>query len=603
MKPYSRILKYATRYKKYILISVALSVLFSIFSGLSIYLTIPLLKTLFISGNSVTDSVPAGNFIRNSMYEFEKFILSGGKENALFLICALILVSYLLKNITGFFQSLYMQKVEKSVMRDVRYEMYEKINSFSLRYFTSERTGNLISRMTNDVNVIQGGLSAVFFNLFREPLLIIIYLVLALSISWKMTLIALVVFPVTVLVVAKIGSSLRRRSQRMQSKNSEILSVITETIYASKIIRAFNAQNFLNRHFRKESDELYTLTMKNVKASELAQPITEFLTILAGVSIIWFGGRDILVTNTLSAEDFLGFLFIIFQLVVPIKNLSGVNNSIQQSSVSAERIFEIIDYPLEIIESKDAAEKISFDKSIELRNVFFEYVVNKPVIKNVSFKIDKSQVIALVGPSGSGKSTLADLIARFYDVTSGNIFMDGIDIKNISIKSLRNLIGIVQQETILFNDTIRNNIVFGMENVSEEKLIEICRSANAYDFILKTENGLDTVIGERGLKLSGGQRQRISIARTLLRNPAILILDEATSSLDSQSEITVQNAIEKLMSGRTSIVIAHRLSTVRNADIIFVLDKGGIAESGNHEELLMKSGLYRKLYDTQNIQI
>ncbi|MBK7446675.1 MAG: ABC transporter ATP-binding protein [Ignavibacteria bacterium] len=603
MKPYPRILKYATRYKKYILISVGLSVLFSIFSGLSIYLTIPLLKTLFISGNSVTDAVPAGNFIRNSMYEFEKFILSGGKENALFLTCALILIAYLLKNITGFFQSLYMQKVEKSVMRDVRYEMYEKVNSFSLRYFTSERTGNLISRMTNDVNVIQGGLSAVFFNLFREPLLIIIYLVLALSISWKMTLIALVVFPVTVLVVAKIGSSLRRRSQRMQNKNSEILSVITETIYASKIIRAFNAQNFLNRLFRKESDELYTLTMKNVKASELAQPITEFLTILAGVSIIWFGGRDILVTNTLSAEDFLGFLFIIFQLVVPIKNLSGVNNSIQQSSVSAERIFEIIDYPLEITESKDALEKNSFDKSIELRNVCFEYDVNKPVIKNVSFKIEKSQVIALVGPSGSGKSTLADLIARFYDVTSGNILIDDMDIKNISIKSLRNLIGIVQQETILFNDTIRNNIIFGMENVSEEKLIEICRSANAYDFILKTENGLDTVIGERGLKLSGGQRQRISIARTLLRNPAILILDEATSSLDSQSEITVQNAIEKLMTGRTSIVIAHRLSTVRNADIIFVLEKGGIAESGNHEELLQKKGLYRQLYDTQNIQI
>lgn len=602
MKPYTRILKYALRYKKFISISVALSVLFSVFSGISIYLTIPLLKTLFLSGNSVSESVPAGNFIKSSMYEFEKFILSGGKENALFLICSLILVAYLLKNITGFYQSLYMQKVEKSVMRDVRYEMYEKINSFSLRYFTSERTGNLISRMTNDVNVIQGGLSAVFFNLFREPLLIIIYLVLALSISWKMTLIALVVFPITVLVVAKIGSSLRRRSQRMQSKNSEILSVITETIYASKIIRAFNAQNFLNRLFRKDSDELYTLTMKNVKASELAQPITEFLTILAGVSIIWFGGRDILVSNTLSAEDFLGFLFIIFQLVVPIKNLSGVNNSIQQSSVSAERIFEIIDYPLEIIESKEAAEKNSFDKSIELKNVCFEYDKKKTVIKNVSLKIDKSQVIALVGPSGSGKSTLADLIARFYDVTSGSILIDGADVKSISLKSLRNLIGIVQQETILFNDTIRNNIVFGLENVSEDKLIEICKSANAYDFILKTENGLDTVIGERGLKLSGGQRQRISIARTLLRNPAILILDEATSSLDSQSEITVQNAIEKLMTGRTSIVIAHRLSTVRNADYIFVLEKGEIAESGNHEELLEMNGLYKRLSDIQNIK-
>lgn len=602
MKPYTRILKYAANYKKYISVSVILSVLFSVFSGISIYLTIPLLKTLFLTGSSVQEVVPAGNFVRTFMYEFEKFILSGGKENALLLICILILISYLLKNITGFFQSLYMQKVEKSVMRDVRNEMYEKVNAFSLRYFTTERTGNLISRMTNDVNVIQNGISAIFYNLFREPLLIIIYLVLALSISWKMTLIALVIFPVTVLVILKIGSSLKRRSQRMQSKYSDILSVITETIYASKIIRAFNAQNFLNKMFRNESQELYILTMKNVKASELAQPITEFLSILAGVLIIWFGGRDILVSNTLSAEDFLGFLFIIFQLVVPIKNLSGVNNSIQQSSVSAERIFEIIDYPLEIIENSNAADKRSFDSSIELNNVCFEYDANKPVIKNVSLKINKSQVIALVGPSGSGKSTLADLIARFYDVTSGSIIMDGTNIKEISIKSLRNLIGIVQQETILFNDSIRNNIIFGMENVSEEKLIEICRSANAYDFILKTENGLDTVIGERGLKLSGGQRQRISIARTLLRNPSILILDEATSSLDSQSEITVQNAIEKLMTGRTSIVIAHRLSTVRNADIIYVLEKGGIAESGEHEELLMKNGLYRRLYDTQNIQ-
>ena len=599
MKPYRRILNYATKYKKYIFTTISLSVIFSFFSGLSIYLTIPLLKTLFLSGESPQENAPAGNFIKSLMHETEKFILSGGKENALYLICIFILTSYLLKNITGFFQTLYMQKVEKSVMRDVRYDMYEKVNSFSLRYFTTERTGNLISRMTNDVNVIQGGLSAVFLNLFREPLLIIIYLVLAISISWKMTLIALLVFPVTVLVILKIGSSLKRRSIRMQNKTSDILSVITETIYASKIIRAFNAQNFLNRLFKIESDELYTLTMKNVKASELAQPITEFLSILAGVLIIWFGGRDILVSNTLSPEDFLGFLFIIFQLVVPIKNLSSVNNSIQQSTVSAERIFEVIDFPPEVTEKEGAISKTSFDSEIEIKNVYFEYDLNKPVLKNINLKIEKSSIVALVGSSGSGKSTLADLIARFYDVSSGNIFLDGTDIKDISINSLRNLMGIVQQETILFNDTIRNNIVFGMENVSEEKIIEICKSSNAYDFIKETEKGLDTVIGERGLKLSGGQRQRLSIARTLLRNPSILILDEATSALDSESEIIVQNAIEKLMSGRTSIVIAHRLSTIQNADRIVVLNKGEIAETGNHEQLIQSSGLYKKLYDLQ----
>jgi len=600
VKIYSRILRYVVSYKKYLLVSILLSIVFSVLSGISIYLTIPLLKTLFLNNGSGSVPVTDENFIRHSMQYFETFIFSGGKGKALMIICVLIIVAYMLKNITGFYQALFMQKVEKGVVRDVRLAMYEKVNMLSLRYFTSERSGNLISRMTNDVNAIQAGISATFLNLLREPLLIMIYLVLAISLSWKMTLIALIVFPFTVLVIVKIGSSLRRRSMKMQIKTGDIISIITESIYGAKVIRAFNAQKFLHKLFRKESDELYFLTLQNVKASELAQPITEFLTIVAGVMIIWFGGREILISNTMQPEEFLGFLFIIFQLVVPIKNLGSVNNRIQEASASAERLFDVLDHPIEIRDPETGINLNSFNESIEIENVNFEYEKNKPVLVNLNLTIKKSELIALVGPSGSGKSTFADLIARFYDVTSGQIKIDGNNIRSIKLDSIRKLIGIVQQETILFNDTIRNNIIFGLEDVTEERLHEVCKSANAYDFIMETANKFDTIIGERGLKLSGGQRQRISIARTLLRNPQILILDEATSSLDNESEKIVQDALNKLMQNRTSIVIAHRLSTIKDADKIIVLDNGKIEISGTHDQL-MNSGdnIYRKLYNMQ----
>lgn len=600
MKIYSRILRYVRNYRKYLGISALLSVLFSVFSGLSIYLTIPLLRTLFF--DETPNLIPASddNFLKQSMRQFETFILSDGKENALMIVCILILVAYSLKNVTGFFQAYFMQKVEKGVVRDVRVAVYEKVNSLSLRYFTTERSGNLISRMTNDVNTIQTGISATFLNLVREPLLIIIFLVLAISISWSMTLIAMVVFPVTVLIIAKIGSSLRRRSMRMQRKASDLLSIITESIYGAKVIRAFNADKFLNKLFKRESDEMYKLTLKSVRASEMSTPISEFLTIIAGVSIIWFGGREILINESLQPEEFLGFLFIIFQLVVPIKNLTGVNNRIQEASASAERLFEILDHPIEVKDDKHGVELNDFNEAIEIKNVNFEYDKSKPVLRNINLQINKSELIAIVGPSGSGKSTLADLIARFYDVSSGEILIDGKNIRSILISSMRKLIGIVQQETILFNDTIRNNIIFGEENISDEKLIEVCKSANAYEFILETKDGFDTVIGERGIKLSGGQRQRISIARTLLRNPQILILDEATSSLDNESEKIVQNALDKLMHNRTSIVIAHRLSTIKNADKIVILNEGMIEGIGTHDELLKSSNnIYKKLYELQ----
>ena len=602
MKIYLRIITYIKKYKKYIFLSVVMSLLFSVFSALSIYLTIPLLKTLFTGTQtqSVQTADSLTGFYQSIQRIFENFILSGSKESAILKISLLILAAFFLKNITGFFQSVFMQYVEKGVLRDIRFEMYEKVNKLSIRYFTQEKAGNLISRMTNDINNIQSGISAAFSNLIKDPLLIIIFLILSLSISWQMTLMSFTVFPITVLIVAKIGSSLRRRSLRVQVKLSELLSVINETIYGAKIIRSFRAERYRNEVFRKENNEHYKLLMKTSITSELASPITEFLTILAGVIIIWFGGREILIHNNLRPEEFLGFIFILFQLIVPIKNLSSVSNRIQESAASGQRIFEILDYPIEVKDATAPIDFRNFAKEIELKNVSFYYDASKYILKDINLKINKSEIVAIVGPSGSGKSTLADLIARFYDVTEGKIIFDGNNVKDIRFSQLRDLIGIVPQETILFNDTVRNNIVFGMENISDEELRNAAKNANALEFIEQLDCGFDSIVGERGLKLSGGQKQRIAIARALLRNPQILILDEATSSLDTESERIVQEAIDNLMANRTSIVIAHRLSTIKNADKIAVISENGISQVGTHDELMKdKDGLYKRLYEIQ----
>lgn len=603
MKIYLRIISYIKKYKKYIAYSMIMSIFFSIFSAISIYLTIPLLKTLFTSGQPQQTHTSVDNV--TGLYQsfqklFDDFLLSGTKEGAILKISIIILIAFLFKNLTGFYQSVFMQYVEKGVLRDIRFDMYQKVNKFSIRYFTQQKAGNLISRMTNDINNVQAGISAAFSNLIKDPLLIIIFLALSLSISWEMTLMSFIVFPLTVLIVAKIGSSLRRRSLRVQEKLSEILSIINETIYGAKIIRSFKAEKYRNSVFKKENDKHYKLLMKSAITNELASPITEYLSIVAVVVIIWFGGRQILIYNTLKPEEFLGFIFILFQLIVPIKNLSSVSNRIQETAASGQRIFEILDYPIEVQETENPVDFRNFKSEIVLNNVSFYYDSNKYILKDINLKINKSEILAVVGPSGSGKSTLVDLIARFYDVTSGEILFDNINIKDINFSQFRNLIGIVPQETILFNDTVRNNIVFGMENVTDDNLKEAAKNANALEFIEQLDNGFDSLVGERGLKLSGGQKQRIAIARALLRNPQILILDEATSSLDTESESIVQSAIDNLMANRTSIVIAHRLSTIKNADKIIVIAENKIVQTGTHEELIKdESGLYKKLYEIQ----
>lgn len=579
-----------------------MSILYSVLSGISIYLSIPLLKALFSEEEAPVDFQDTGIISRLMQIPkslVNEYILSQGKLNALTIICILILVSFLLKGLVGFAHSILIQLVEKGVLKDIRNQFFYKINNLSIRYFTSSRSGNLISILTNDINTIQGSISGTFSNLIKEPLLISVYLIMGLSISWELTLISLIVFPLTILMIGKISKSLRRKSLRIQKKLSDITNLIAETIFGAKVIRALKGENYFNKLFTAESKTYYNLTMKHTILGEIAPPVSEFLFILSSTIIIWYGGNQIFVNQSLSPGEFLGFIFIMSQIAVPIKNLSSFYNNIQSSIAAGTRIFEIIDYPVEVKESLNPVTIDEFKKEISIENVSFHYSNDKMVLKNLNLKIKKSEVIALVGSSGSGKTTITDLIMRFYDVSGGKITIDGINIKDIAVKNLRTLIGLVTQEIILFNKSIRDNIIFGLPNVTEEDLINASINANAYNFIMHTEHGFDTIIGERGLKLSGGERQRISIARTLLRNPQILILDEATSSLDTESEKLVQDALDKLMHQRTSIVIAHRLSTIQHADRIVVLDKGEIVETGTHQELLVTSGIYKKLYDMQ----
>jgi subfamily B ATP-binding cassette protein MsbA len=570
-----------------------------------VYLSIPLLRTLFLSGDTSSQIIQVNQIsgiIDSLRYRFESYIFAGGdKYSALVKVCVLMVIFYFLKNLFGYLQSILTQYVEKSLITSIRRKLYHKFNSLSLKYFSEKKAGDIISRFVNDINLLQNTVSVTFTNLLKDPIQIIIFLSMASYLSWKLTLISILIIPLSMVLIIKIGRKLRKYSIRVQQKMGEFVSVIAETIYGSKIIRAFSMEKFENRRFEIKLGEYFRSIMKNAIYSDLTSPLTEFLSVSVGVFIIWYGGREIFSGGTLAPEEFIGFLIIIFQLMAPIKDISTVNNRIQESSAAADRIFEILDTKPEIYNAPDAISKDSFDNCIEFKNVSFQYdESDKLILNNIDLKINKNEKLAIVGLSGVGKSTFIDLIPRFYDVTSGEILIDGINIKKLKLESLRSLFGIVTQEIILFNDTIRNNIAYGLEEMPFDKIKEAAISANAHDFILETENGYDTVIGERGIKLSGGQKQRIAIARALLKNAPIMIFDEATSSLDTESESLIQEAIERLIKHNTSIIIAHRLSTIRDADRIVVLHDGSIDSIGTHDELMDdENGIYKKLYEMQ----
>jgi subfamily B ATP-binding cassette protein MsbA len=601
MKEYFKLLRLLKPYRHLLVLSFVLVLIYSACNAASVYLSIPLLKTLFTSTSTDLSVLPASNFFDNLRQALDGYIFAGGdKYSALVKVCVLLFTAYLLKNIFGFMQSTLTQFVEKSLLTDLRRRMYHKFNSLSLRYFNERRSGDIVSRFIADVNSIQNTVYVTFTDLIKQPVLIITFLMMAFFISWKLTLISMVSVPVSMLMIIFLGKKLKKYGIRVQEKLGEFTSVISENIYGSKIIRAFSMEDFENRRFELKLMDYFRSMMKSAVYNNLSRPITEIMSVALGVFIIWYAGREIFSGSSLAPEEFIGFLIIIFQLMAPIKDISSVSNRIQESYASSKRIFEIIEAKPDIYDAPNAKEKTGFETGIEFRNLSFQYHEEKLILDDINFTIKKNENIAIVGLSGVGKSTLVDLLPRFYDPTSGEILIDGIDSKQLSIKSLRNLFGIVTQEIILFNDTIRRNITFGQENIPEEKIIESALNANAHDFIVQTEDGYDTVIGDRGIRLSGGQRQRIAIARALLKNAPIMILDEATSSLDTESEGLIQDAIERMMKNRTSIVIAHRLSTIKDADRIVVLDEGKISSIGTHEDLIKNDmSIYKKLYELQ----
>ena len=615
MNTYLRILSFVKPYWKHVLTTFVFTILYALLSGASIYLTIPLLSTLFQESNSkqvITESNVVENpssmlpeWIQNIKEEisnsFNNYILSGDKIDVLINICVLIIIAFLLKNIFGYMQSYFMAYVEYGAMRDLRDKAYIHLNKLPLSYFKKERVGNLISKFTNDVNIVQASISATFSNLIKEPLTILVFFAIAFSISWQLTMLAIVIVPVSTLIIVWIGKKLRKQTTIVQSKLADITSVLQESISGVKVVKAFGMERFENKKFMTETNNYFKMALKIVRTRNSSSPITEVISVIIGAIIIYYGGLLVLKEGTLSASQFLGFLFAIFQMMPPIKELGGVNNRIQEASAAADRIFAIMDTEPLIKSRDDSIELFDFKNKILFENVSFVYDdSNETILDNINFTVNRGEILALVGPSGGGKSTLVDLIPRFHDTTEGKILIDGIDIRDIKLNSLRSKMGIVTQDTFLFNGSIKQNIAYGLDDYPFEKIVEAAKTANAHNFILEIPDGYDSIVGERGIKLSGGQKQRITIARALLKNPDIMIFDEATSALDNESEILVQEAIERLMANRTTFVIAHRLSTIRNASKIIVIDNGRIVQMGTHNELISdKKGLYKKLYELQ----
>jgi len=564
---------------------------------------IPFLRVLF-SQEAIVTVKPEFSFSGSAFnniinYYLGQIIETYGKKEALLVVSIFVIVMILFKNILFYFSKYVMVPVRNGVIRDMRNSIYKKILELPFSYFSEERKGDIISKMTNDLKEIEWTIMTSIEMLIRNPLTIIVYLITLIIMSPQLTVFVLILIPVSGAIIGTIGRSLKKTSRRAQDQMGTLLSKIEETLSGLRIIKAFTAENFVFKSFVNHN-ETYNNTMNKVyRKNYLASPISEFLGILLISGIMYYGGSLVLGNQSaLSPEAFIAYIAVFSQIINPAKAFSTALYNVQKGAASIDRINIILDAENTILEKEDAVEMKSFEKEITFKNVSFAYE-NTFVVKDINLTVKKGQTVALVGQSGSGKSTLVDLIPRFYDITEGEILIDGKNIKDIKIDDLRSLMGNVNQEPILFNDTVKNNIAFGSENVPDEKIIEAAKIANAHDFILQTEAGYDTNIGDSGIKLSGGQRQRMSIARAVLKNPPIMILDEATSSLDTESEKTVQEALDHLMQNRTSVVIAHRLSTIRNADLICVMHKGEIIEKGTHNDLIKLNGNYKKLYDLQ----
>ncbi|MBS4070202.1 MAG: ABC transporter ATP-binding protein [Algoriphagus sp.] len=610
MNTYLRILSYARPFGRFFPIYIIYAFLAIVFGLLNFTLLKPLFDVIFEQVDPASlekfKEMPAFSFsveYFTSMFNHRFLLVSEeyGKFGTLLFVCVIIVGSVFLSNLFTYLSGVVLAQVRAMVIKGMRMDIFQKVSHLHIGYFSNERKGDLISKMTNDVQEVENTIVHSLRVVFREPATIFLYFAVLFFMSVKLTLFTMLIIPVSGAIIGGITKRLKKSAVESQESLGRIVNILDETLGGMRVIKAFNAERFVRRKFDHETDQYSDVNVSMARKNELAAPISQFMGVSVVAGILVYGGSLVLSGESdLSASDFITYIIIFTQVLNPAKEISRAVSSIQRGIASAERIFEVIDTPNLIKAPENPKSLTAFSDRIEFKNVSFSYG-DTQVLKNIDFSLEKGKTIALVGPSGGGKSTLADLVPRFYDPSEGQILLDGTDLRDFSTAELRSLMGIVTQESILFNDTVFNNIAFGLEGVTEDQVIEAAKIANAHNFISQLENGYQTNIGERGSKLSGGQRQRLSIARAVLKNPPILILDEATSALDSESELLVQEALTKLMSHRTTLVIAHRLSTIQHADEILVIERGQIVQRGTHSDLMTMGGLYQKLSTIQSV--
>ncbi len=622
MSVYRRLLGYLAPYRLRLTGAVACMALYALTTTVSLGVVSPFMQVLFertgqaeVANTPVTGQAdPAltvarareplrldeiGRWPGRIKARVELAIVRARPLVALERICLFVLVALLLKNVADYFQSYFMLLVEQGAIRDLRNDLQRHLQRLSLSFFHSRRTGTLISRVTNDVEYLRNALASGISTMGKDVLTLVGALALAFYASWRLTLLALLVLPAAGLLLGRIGRSMRRRSTRAQERMGDLTAILHETISGARVVRAFGTERFEVEKFERVNQEFYQAYVRMRRVALAARPFSEFALVVVAVAMLWFGGREIFTRHTLAPHQFVLFVTALLTTISPTKSIAEVSANLQQGIAAAVRLFELMDTRPDVEERAGARVLPPFRDSIRFEGVSFAYADGPPVLQDLSFEICRGEVVALVGSSGSGKSTAMDLLPRFYDPTSGRVLIDGVDVREATLASIRAQLGIVTQETILFHDTVRHNIAYGMNGASDEAVRAAASAAHAHGFIQELPQGYDTVIGERGVKLSGGERQRLAIARALLKNPPVLLLDEATSALDLESERLVQDALERLMRDRTVLVIAHRLSTVQHADRIIVLEKGRIVAAGTHDQLLDQQGLYRRLYDLQ----
>ena len=602
-----QIFRYAVPYKSYAILNIVSNIFYALFATLSMLSLFPMLKVLFGDSKPVYikpkweglgEITTYGESYLNYFVTLKK---SEGSDDVLIFMVGFVIVSFLLKNVFNYLAMFFITFLRNGVLKDLRNDIYKKITSLPLAFYSEKRKGDTMSRISTDVLEIQHSFLSILELIIREPLTIVFTIASMFMISVKLSLFVLIFIPVSGFVISLIGKSLKRNSNKVQKEQGHFLSIVDETLSGLKVIKGFNGEKNFSTKFEASTKRFYNYSNKLLNKQNLAGPTSEFLGISVIAALLWYGGQMVLNEKTLDPSLFLVYMGLAYQILTPAKAISKASYSIKRGNAAAERVMDILNTDSTLEDVSNATKKTSFDEAIELNEIHFKYE-EKYVLKNFSISVPKGKTVALVGQSGSGKSTIANLVTRFYDVNDGHIKIDGTNIKTITKHSLRNLIGLVTQDSILFNDSIKNNIMLGKDNASDTQVIKALKIANAWEFVKDLPNGINTNIGDSGNKLSGGQKQRISIARAVLKNPPIMILDEATSALDTESERLVQIALENMMKNRTSIIIAHRLSTIQNADEIIVMQKGEIVEKGKHLELLDKKGVYSNLVAMQSFQ-